>query len=602
MDKRKKYLRAGFLLLLLLCVSGFRVQVQAEEETEEVDYTCGDSAVWSYDKASKTLTITGKGRVKTNSAWWSLKAKKIVVGEGITSLGKYCFNGLEFTEVVLPGSLEEIGTGVFSYNRKLKEIKIPSGVTVIKQSAFSGCNALEQVRMPDTVEKVGEYCFRSCKNLQIVRLPDGLEKIGRSTFERCSALREVNMPSEAVFIGKYAFSYCASLEKLELPESLEEISTQAFYRSGLAHVVIPASVKKLGKSAFYQCKNLRTARVEPELTKLPDWLFRGCEELTRVSFNDEVRTVGEYAFAGCVKLEKANFKGKLEVIQYKAFARTGFRNIRLEGNLRNVDYRAFQQCVRLKEVYVGKEIKRLYRNTFSGCSALKAYTVSEENQHFSSQDGSLLNRKGDTLLACPSGKKGVYLVPESVKKISSAAFVSCIGINEYRLASAGGKYTVQKGILYCDDGETLFACPPGKKGTVRIPSTVSCIKRNAFQCSGAKKIILPKKLKQMEYCSFRNCRNLESITIPGSVKKVDNAVFWGCQQLRRVTLNLGTREIARNAFFGCKKLQKVKVPATVEKIHDTAFASGNYRTVFYCARGSYAMDFVYRKGFPYHLV
>lgn len=222
--------------------------------------------------------------------------------------------------------------------------------------------------------------------------------------------------------------------------------------------------------------------------------------------------------------------------------------------------------------------------------------------YFSSQDGSLLNKSGNTLLACPSGKKGIYLVPGSVKTISGGAFVSCIGIKEYRLASSGGKYTAQGGILYCNDGKTLFACPPGKQGKIKIPSAVVRIKRNAFQNSVAKKIILPKTLKQMEYCAFRNCRNLESITVPGSVKKIDNAVFWSCQQLKRVTLNMGTKQIARNAFFGCKKLQKVKLPVTVEKIHSTAFADVNYRVVFYCKRGSYAMDFVYRKRFSYRLI
>lgn len=600
MIKLVKYYLRAVLLLLLVC--SFGVHVQAEETEEEVDYTCGASAVWSYDKASKTLTVSGSGQVVSNSWWQSFKVKKLVVEEGITILASYCFNGMQFTQVKLPESLTEIGRGAFSYANRLQEIKIPSSVTVIGDSAFSGCRLLTEVRVPDTVEILGTYCFGQCDNLQSVELPKRMKDIGEGMFDCCGSLKEVIWPSRLETIGKSAFAYCQSLEKLSLPKGLKRIDEKAFYRSGLVHVMVPESVKKLDRAVFSHCDNLRTAEIKTGIKKLPDELFKGCKMLRKVSFSDETKKVGEYAFAGCEELKKVNFRGKLEAIQYKAFARTGFKSIRLEGSLRNVDYRAFQQCVRLKEVYVGKEIKKLYRNTFSGCSALKRYTVSEENMHYSSMDGSLLNKSGKTLIACPSGRKGTYLVPETVKTISNSAFVSCTGIKAYRLTSPGGKYTVQKGILYCDNGTSLFACPSGKKGKIVIPSAVTCIKRNAFQNSGAKKVILPKALKQMEYCAFRNCRNLKSITIPGSLKKIDNAVFWSCRQLKSVTVNMGTKKIARNAFFDCRELQKVKLPATVEKIHSTAFANVNYRVVFYCTRASYAMDFVHRKRFSYRLI
>ena len=50
---------------------------------------------------------------------------------------------------------------------------------------------------------------------------------------------------------------------MRLPEKLEALDEQCFADSGLEKIVVPASVRDIGYSAFEDCKNLREVRFAP---------------------------------------------------------------------------------------------------------------------------------------------------------------------------------------------------------------------------------------------------------------------------------------------------------------------------------------------------
>ena len=122
---------------------------------------CGESGnstrlYRSYDKFSKTLTITGRGTMKNFSAQpapWSYHAEKIA-----TVIIKY-------------------------------------GVKNIGNCAFDGCRNLKNVTIPESVTEIGSGAFGFCSNLKSVTLPKSLRKIGESAFERCDSLTNVTISS-----------------------------------------------------------------------------------------------------------------------------------------------------------------------------------------------------------------------------------------------------------------------------------------------------------------------------------------------------------------------------------------------------------------------
>lgn len=90
-------------------------------------------------------------------------------GQKVTALSDGCFkNCTQFTSVVLPNSLEEIGVGAFRGCTALRGIEIPDSVRRIGSEAFYGCTALEAVCLSDTLTHVGPGAFRECNKLYYI--------------------------------------------------------------------------------------------------------------------------------------------------------------------------------------------------------------------------------------------------------------------------------------------------------------------------------------------------------------------------------------------------------------------------------------------------
>ena len=115
----------------------------------------GDNIKWTFDEKTGTLTLYGNGEMydlpdSEYAPWYSLKKdiKKIVVGNGITSIGTDAFyNMVQATDIVIPES-----------------------VTVIKECALQGCESIKEVHLPDTIIAIGTNAFQfmnSCEGFYI---------------------------------------------------------------------------------------------------------------------------------------------------------------------------------------------------------------------------------------------------------------------------------------------------------------------------------------------------------------------------------------------------------------------------------------------------
>ena len=97
-------------------------------------------------------------------------------------------------------------------------------------------------------------------------------------FSRSKYIKRGIFPPSVRLIEEHSFNKCASLENAELSEGLVEIGSHAFSETNLKSVVLPKSLKRIGLSAFWYCK-----------------------ELERVEFNSKP-SIGLNAFGSCPKL------------------------------------------------------------------------------------------------------------------------------------------------------------------------------------------------------------------------------------------------------------------------------------------------------------
>ena len=103
--------------------------------------SCGENLIWSYDK--NVLTISGTGEMDNydnSPAPWSSYAvsiKKIIIEEGVTSIGKQAFKNC--------------------YN--LTYVYIPDTMKTIHEKAFMECISLNNIYIPESVDILGDYLF-----------------------------------------------------------------------------------------------------------------------------------------------------------------------------------------------------------------------------------------------------------------------------------------------------------------------------------------------------------------------------------------------------------------------------------------------------------
>lgn len=128
---------------------------------------------------------------------------------------------------------------------------------------------------------IGKELFLNNKELQYVKLAEGIKKI------ECDAFRE------------------SSLMGIVLPESLEVISARAFMKTALQKIAIPDNVSFIGRSCFYKCTDLLSAKLPANKQTLPDYLFFGCMQLMEVTIPQNLVSVGHDAFVLCSEIPQS---------------------------------------------------------------------------------------------------------------------------------------------------------------------------------------------------------------------------------------------------------------------------------------------------------
>ena len=262
---------------------------------------CTSTIKWSYNAASKTLTLTGKGvmpdyratNIGTNkkSPWESEKIgdntiksimQKLVVGEGITEIGEYnFFNCVSLTTVQLPSTLKSIdGMGA------------GTDLASASYGAFQNCESLTEIAFPEGLETIEPYAFKNCKSLKSVTLPNSLKTLGKCAFLLCESLETVSFPmGQLTETGENTFNSCG-VKRINWG-SITDVSNQSFYSCNIKDVEFPEQVKSVGSRAFANNTSLMNVKINNASME-----FKGTNSKTSNNFsgsNQKVTIIGHSA-------------------------------------------------------------------------------------------------------------------------------------------------------------------------------------------------------------------------------------------------------------------------------------------------------------------
>ena len=274
---------------------------------------CGDSASWKLD-ADGVLTITGAGPMADYGAYgpWYIAhltdIKKVVVQEGVTTIGDHAFANLSYvTSVTIPGSITSIGAHAFEKCRLGGAVTLPEGLTAIGDFAFSG-SGMASLTLPESLRTIGNSAFLCC-SLRELTIPDGVTSIGTGAF--CNAsLTSVKLPASGVTLGDSLFQECEKLTEVTLPADLTVIGPSMFENCGsLKNVTIPSGVTRIGNAAFAACEALPEIRLPDGMETLGSEAFVGCRAVTKVYIPRSLTSIGEAAFRICEGLTDVYYGG-----------------------------------------------------------------------------------------------------------------------------------------------------------------------------------------------------------------------------------------------------------------------------------------------------
>ena len=144
------------------------------------------------------------------------------------------------------------------------------------------------------------YYGSSFPSIEKVIYPNTVEKIGSS--ENLGDGHVLNQPSEIILsknlisIGNYALYECSSLTNIEIPESVTSIGDYALSGITLTNIEIPKGVTSIGERAFYRCFSLTNIEIPESVTSIGDYAFQSSDELKEIVIPRSVKYIGRGAF------------------------------------------------------------------------------------------------------------------------------------------------------------------------------------------------------------------------------------------------------------------------------------------------------------------
>jgi hypothetical protein len=378
----------------------------------------------------------------------------------------------------------------------LTSVILPSSITLIGENAFAYCQEITSVVMPSSVDSIGFCAFQYCGLMDLGSLPSSLVFIGGSAFMNCTALSNLDIPASVISIGNNCFYGCNGLSSIHIPASVTSIEAPAFpgctgnvtvdpgnndysaidgvlYNkdntllihcpaSKTGSFAIPASVKTIENSAFYNCKDLTEITIPLSVTALRESAFLGCNAWDPINIPASVISVGFFAFNDCTgnisvnndnpefsSLEGLLFDKTQSRILYCPQSKTG--SYIIPSTVTTIDNYAFYKCSHLSSVTIPSSVTSIKMGAFFDCNQLKSIIV-----------------QGNTPVDI-SSSGGVFF---NISKETCTLFIPAASLQNYQEADQWNGFThiMEGNAFWISDSEITFQSAADTSAAIVVTS------------------------------------------------------------------------------------------------------------------------------------
>lgn len=430
----------------------------------------------------------------------------------------------------------------------------------------------------DAREKTGKLVIPSTINEKVVG------EISKSTFAS-GGYTEVVMSYGLETIGDFAFSACRELEKVVIPATVSKIGSSAFcscYKLTDIQLaednpyfsVVNGTIYTKDMKTLVMCPNAATVEIPSTVTEIADYAFYYNKNITSIVIPSSVEKIGEGAFGDCNNLTSVTFEGAgLKNIGNHAFRDdTKLKVIRLPETVEAVGAYAFAYCNNMEQVYFygdapsfGGTIEgNFYDNVFSSCKATIYYP--KDNATWTAEVLAGHGGTGETVswTVKDSAEKGSDetqqdLPGDSKDSVPEQAItpVNDGQINETGVVSLCSFCDSQSGLIYSSnkdkiDTVTVVGVDVTKIGnSITVPNKI-VISGNTYKVTG------------VGAKAFKSCSKIKKIALSSNVVSIGKEAFKGCKKLNTLTIKskkLSSKTVAQKAFKDISAKTTIKVPS-----------------------------------------
>lgn len=498
---------------------------------------------------------------------------------------KLIINGIETSDLIIPGNVREIGYSAFG-GKAIKSVILEEGIVEIGRSAFWGCENLEKVSLPKSLSRIGGGAFRGCTNLKDIYIED-LSTISNhwcgdvERLEHCHLfdnaqniyvngvkVSSLDIPEGTSWINNYVFAGLKCLDTITIPSTLDYICVSAFENTNFKTVKISnlenyCQIDHNDEDWFdcYLFNNANEVIIEGKRNKdivIPSTIerignsaFSGLKCNVNIIIPESVTSIGKYAFYNCANVDS------LYVL---------CKNITYEGG-----YDFYKSKIKRFFVQEGsnayqehtKAIKEELKSAGS-CGVTAYYTLTNEGK---------MNVWGTGNIQSYDSSTGTNWRPwlyDDVKTLKINEGITGIGNNAFAWLSELTDVTIvgnigvgYAGFRECGKLENLYI--KGKITGVNTYGFMNCynlrdidlsecdyIGMNGFcGCTSLDKIVLSPGLSKIYPYSFAGCRNIQEIIVPDNVKEIGESAFANCYSLQSLTIGKNVNRIEKGIVWRC---------------------------------------------------
>ena len=175
-----------------------------------------------------------------------------------------------------------------------------------------------------------------------------------------------------------------------------------------------------------------------------------------------------------------------------------------------------------------------------------------------------------TLIKCPEDFQGEYIIPEEVLFINEDAFRGCTQLKNINVSADNTRFCSIYGVLFNKDKTTLIRCPEGKLGNFIVPENTRIIGYSAFiDCKKFLNIVIVNTCIIKEW-AFSGCSELRCIIFTSGIKNIGWNAFANCDNLSQISVPLNKKSCFTQ-FEGVKGLEDKIVECDIDGIGKTKY-------------------------------